>query len=55
MADALLSRGELVALTDIRVPYAYPYWLRWPEGSASTQREDFARWLAGEVAAYCAT
>ena len=52
VADALLRRGELVALTDIRVPYAYPYWLVWPEGSASAQREDFARWLEAEVAAY---
>ncbi|MDI3383916.1 LysR substrate-binding domain-containing protein [Xenophilus aerolatus] len=52
VADALLHRGELVALTDIRVPYAYPYWLVWPEGRASAQREDFARWLEAEVAAY---
>ncbi|MDN4591178.1 transcriptional regulator [Xenophilus aerolatus] len=52
VADALLRRGELVALTDIRVPYTYPYWLVWPESSASAQREDFARWLEAEVAAY---
>lgn len=52
VADALLRRGELVALTDIRVPYAYPYWLVWPEGSAGAQREDFARWLQQEVDGY---
>ncbi|MBS0427830.1 MAG: LysR family transcriptional regulator [Proteobacteria bacterium] len=52
VADALLRRGELVALTDLRVPYAYPYWLVWPEGSASAPRDDFARWLEAAVTQY---
>lgn len=52
VADALLRRGELVALTDLRVPYAYPYWLVWPEGGTQAPPEDFARWLQDEVQAY---
>lgn len=52
VADGLLRRGELVALTELRVPYAYPCWVVWPEGSASAPRDDFVRWLEAAVAAY---
>lgn len=55
VADALLRRGELVALTDIRVPYAYPHWLVWPEAAPPTRLEAFAGWLDAQVRAYLAS
>lgn len=52
VADAL-ARGELVQLTDIRVPYPYAYWLVWPvRDVANTKQVHFAEWLQEEVAAY---
>jgi len=58
VADALLRRGELVALTDLRVPYDYPYWLAWPDDGGSGQdgpRQVFAAWLQDEVRDYLAS
>lgn len=48
-----IARGELVQLTDISAPYAYPYWLVWPprESSENKQRE-FSQWLFKEVEKY---
>ena len=54
VADALLRRGELVALTDLRVPYAYPHWLVWPEDGTQAAPEDLATWLQEEVRDYLA-
>jgi DNA-binding transcriptional LysR family regulator len=47
------SSGELVQLSDVSAPYAYPYWLVWPprERSEGKQRE-FSQWLSGEVERY---
>ena len=48
-----LQRGELVALSDLRVPYGFPYWLVWPEREATQAKvAAFAGWLADEVKAY---
>lgn len=48
-----LERGELVALSDLRVPYGFPYWLVWPEREASQAKvAAFAGWLSGEVDSY---
>ena len=55
VADALMRRGELVALTDLRVPYTYLYWVVWPEGDTQAQPEDFMRWLRDEVQVYLAS
>ncbi|MGC4012226.1 MAG: LysR substrate-binding domain-containing protein [Pseudomonas sp.] len=52
VAGALQS-GELVALSDLRVPYGFPYWLVWPEREATQAKvAAFASWLSGEVDAY---
>ncbi|MFZ5957723.1 LysR substrate-binding domain-containing protein [Pseudomonas knackmussii] len=48
-----LSRGELVQLSEIRAPYAYPYWLVWPQREAVQAKvELFAEWLAEQVDLY---
>ncbi|TRX73769.1 transcriptional regulator GcvA [Pseudomonas mangiferae] len=53
LVDAALQRGELVALTDIRVPYPYPYWLVWPQREAARAKQQaFTDWLLDEVARY---
>lgn len=44
VAEGLLQRGELVALTDLQVPYAYPYWLVWPPATTELVA-DFVRWM----------
>ncbi|MDF1486255.1 hypothetical protein PY257_13895 [Ramlibacter sp. H39-3-26] len=47
-----------MALTGIRLPYAYPYWLAWPApgGGTHTPPHDFAHWLrGGEVRDYLAS
>lgn len=50
LVEGLLRRGELVALTGIRAPYAYPYWLVWPQ--AGTPPQDFIDWLREEARRY---
>ncbi|SIQ77363.1 LysR substrate-binding domain-containing protein [Pseudacidovorax sp. RU35E] len=53
IVHGLLQRGELVALTEVRVPYPYPYWLVWPTtGARRAPPAAFAAWLAEEVTAY---
>ncbi|RDI28491.1 LysR substrate-binding domain-containing protein [Pseudacidovorax intermedius] len=53
IVHGLLQRGELVALTDVRVPYPYPYWLVWPTtGGRRAPPTAFGDWLAEEVATY---
>lgn len=48
-----LSRGELVQITSIRVPYRYPYWLVWQQRETLTaQQAHFAQWIEGQVDAY---
>lgn len=50
-----LERGELVALSDLRVPYGFPYWLVWPEREATQAKVSaFAEWLTSEVERYLA-
>ncbi|MBG6287409.1 LysR family transcriptional regulator [Pseudomonas nitroreducens] len=53
LVAAALESGELVALSDLRVPYGFPYWLVWPERDAARAKvAAFAGWLSGEVEAY---
>lgn len=53
LVEGALQRGELVQLTDISVPYDYPYWLVWPPSEQGEQKQqDFAQWLAEEVNRY---
>lgn len=48
-----LERGELVALSDLRVAYGFPYWLVWPEREASQAKvAAFAGWLSAQVEDY---
>ncbi|MDF3932667.1 LysR substrate-binding domain-containing protein [Pseudomonas citronellolis] len=50
-----MARGELVQLGDIRAPYAYPYWLVWPQREETrTKVAVFAEWLAEQVELYLA-
>jgi LysR family glycine cleavage system transcriptional activator len=52
VADAL-DRGELVQITDITIPYPYPYWVVWPQrDSAATMQAKFVAWLEAEVNQY---
>ncbi|MFL6643446.1 MAG: LysR substrate-binding domain-containing protein [Paraburkholderia fungorum] len=48
-----LARGELVQITDIRVPYRYPYWLVWQQREIlNAKQAHFAQWIDGQVDAY---
>ncbi|AMO74749.1 LysR substrate-binding domain-containing protein [Pseudomonas citronellolis] len=48
-----LARGELVQLGEVSAPYAYPYWLVWPQREETrTKVAVFAQWLAEEVEEY---
>ncbi|MFL9869196.1 LysR substrate-binding domain-containing protein [Paraburkholderia fungorum] len=49
----LLARGELVQITDIRVPYRYPYWLVWQQREIlNAKQAHFAQWIDAQVDAY---
>ncbi|MFM0060557.1 LysR substrate-binding domain-containing protein [Paraburkholderia phytofirmans] len=48
-----LARGELVQITDIRVPYRYPYWLVWQQREMlNASQTHFAQWIEGQVDTY---
>lgn len=48
-----MARGELVQVTEIRVPYRYPYWLVWQQRDLLNARQThFAQWIEGQVDAY---
>lgn len=50
-----LSQGELVQLTDIRVPHLSPHWLVWPQReNAQEKQRDFRNWINDEVQHYLA-
>jgi len=52
VADAM-SRGELVQITDIHVPYPYPYWLVWQQREGlSVKQTHFVEWIDVEVKRY---
>ncbi|MDW3711861.1 MULTISPECIES: LysR substrate-binding domain-containing protein [Pseudomonas] len=56
LVQGALARGELVQLTGISVPYAFPYWLVWQPGEGVGQKhEDFGTWLDEEAALYRAS
>ncbi|WP_341313241.1 LysR substrate-binding domain-containing protein [Paraburkholderia sp. IMGN_8] len=48
-----LAKGELVQITDIRVPYRYSYWLVWPQReSLNAKQAHFAQWIEEQVDEY---
>lgn len=48
-----LAKGDLVQITDIRVPYRYPYWLVWQQReSLNAKQAHFAQWIEAQVDAY---
>ncbi|NMM03483.1 LysR family transcriptional regulator [Paraburkholderia sp. RP-4-7] len=48
-----LARGELLQITDIRVPYRYPYWLVWQQREIlNAKQAHFAQWIDAQVDAY---
>lgn len=48
-----LARGDLVQITDIRVPYRYPYWLVWQQREIlNAKQAHFAQWIEAQVDAY---
>ena len=48
-----LAHGDLVQITDIRVPYRYPYWLVWQQREMLNARQaHFAQWIEAQVGAY---
>jgi LysR family transcriptional regulator, glycine cleavage system transcriptional activator len=52
VAQALV-RGELVQITDICVPYRYPYWLVWQQREIlNAKQAHFAQWIDAQVGAY---
>lgn len=56
LVQNLLDSGVLVQLTSLVVPYAYPYWLVWPDRAQSKLKQrDVAMWLEEEVSLYSAS
>ncbi|MCK9712293.1 LysR substrate-binding domain-containing protein [Pseudomonas syringae pv. syringae] len=50
-----IKRGELVQISNVRAPYAYPYWLVWPPREQSQDKlRAFSQWLSDEVERYLA-
>ncbi|MFB9126364.1 LysR family transcriptional regulator [Paraburkholderia dipogonis] len=48
-----LACGELVQITDVRVPYRYPYWLVWQQRDMlNASQAHFAQWIEGQVDTY---
>jgi len=48
-----LARGDLVQITDIRVPYRYPYWLVWQQREIlNAKQAHFAQWIEAQVDVY---
>ncbi|MDR3371314.1 LysR substrate-binding domain-containing protein [Rhodoferax sp.] len=48
-----LDRGELVQITNITIPYPYPYWVVWPpRDEVASKQARFVAWLEAEVSRY---
>lgn len=55
IAADLLEQGRLVPITDIRVPYPYPYWLVWRQREAMPEKvRNFRAWVTAEFEAFSA-
>ncbi|MCB5197582.1 LysR substrate-binding domain-containing protein [Deefgea salmonis] len=53
LVEAHFANGTLIPITDIRVPYQYPYWLVWPDRSSTSQKiADFTRWMINQANDY---
>ncbi|QKJ66441.1 LysR family transcriptional regulator [Deefgea piscis] len=53
LVEAHFANGTLIPITDIRVPYQYPYWLVWPDRSSTSQKiADFTRWITSQANDY---
>ncbi|WP_144144449.1 LysR substrate-binding domain-containing protein [Paraburkholderia sp. BCC1884] len=48
-----MARGELVQISEVCVPYPYPYWLVWQQRETLNARQaHFTQWIGGQVDAY---
>ncbi|WP_374758544.1 LysR substrate-binding domain-containing protein [uncultured Deefgea sp.] len=46
LVESHFANGTLVQITDISVPYQYPYWLVWPDRSSTSGKiADFTAWI----------
>ncbi|WP_288843780.1 LysR substrate-binding domain-containing protein [uncultured Deefgea sp.] len=53
LVESHFANGTLIPITDIRVPYQYPYWLVWPDRSSTSQKiADFTRWMINQANDY---
>jgi len=53
LIESHLANGTLVQITDICVPYQYPYWLVWPDRSATSSKiADFSAWIIEQANDY---
>ncbi len=52
LVAGLLTRGELVQLSPLTLPYPYPYWLVWQQRDSLSQKQlHFIDWMLGQVRA----
>ncbi|QZA77762.1 LysR family transcriptional regulator [Deefgea tanakiae] len=53
LVESHLANGTLVQISDICVPYQYPYWLVWPDRSSTSGKiADFSVWISEQAHAY---
>lgn len=53
LVSAALGKGELIQISDLCVPYAYPYWLVWQQQDVSKlKQQHFIDWINQEVRIY---
>ena len=53
LLETHFANGTLIQITDVSVPYAYPYWLVWPERSGNSHKiADFTAWISQQAKIY---
>lgn len=53
LLEAHLANGSLIPITDISVPYQYPYWIIWPDRSRTSKKiADFTAWISEQANMY---
>jgi LysR family glycine cleavage system transcriptional activator len=53
LVSGALGKGDLIQLSAIAVPYAYPYWLVWqPQDISKLKQQNFIDWIVEEVRLY---
>ena len=51
----LIAQGRLVQVTEVTIPFPYPYWLVWPQREAMPEKvQHFMDWITAEVQAFSA-